>query len=161
MSGARATLLPDVALTPWSRTEHEQQTSVIERNTDEDEDDTSGREVVSTRRKREPVRSACANCRKRKTKCSGTWPVCQYCFKSDSQCSWDTTDGLTWTADLKAKVEEAEVRVNDLHVLVEAMRFGTDESSTMLLAQLRIGVDVGELVQSIRSGSSMAASKGV
>jgi hypothetical protein len=53
------------------------------------------------------------------------------------------------------------VRVNDLHVLVEAMRFGTDESSTMLLAQLRIGVDVGELVQSIRSGSSMAASKGV
>jgi hypothetical protein len=68
---------------------------------------------------------------------------------------------LTWTADLKAKVEEAEVRVNDLHVLVEAMRFGTDESSTMLLAQLRIGVDVGELVQSIRSGSSMAASKGV
>jgi hypothetical protein len=68
---------------------------------------------------------------------------------------------LTWTADLKARVEEAEVRVNDLRVLVEAMRFGTDESSTMLLAQLRIGVDVGELAQSIRSGSSVAAGKGV
>lgn len=60
---------------------------------------------------------------------------------------------MTKTEDLKAKLAKATRRTEDLSVLVSAMQFGTDEESTMLLAQLRLGVTVEVLIQSIRLDS--------
>jgi hypothetical protein len=131
---------------------HVKRAAAFEWGVNHSRDNTSDHEPVSTRKQREPVRSACVSCRKRKTKCSGQRPVCQYCSRSNIECSWQTIDGLTWAADLKAKVVEAAERVDDLDVLISAMKFGTDESSTMLLAQLRLGIGIKALAQSIRFG---------
>lgn len=60
---------------------------------------------------------------------------------------------MTKTEDLKAKLARAIRRAEDLRVLVSAMQFGTDYESTMLLAQLRLGVTVEDLVQLIRLNS--------
>jgi hypothetical protein len=85
-------------------------------------------------------------------KWSGQRPVCQYWSRSNIECSWEITDDFTWVADLKTKVAEAANRVDYLDILVSAMKFDMDKSSTKLLAQTRLGVGVEALAQSIRFG---------
>lgn len=112
----------------------------------------NGTKPETQRRMRtEVVISACSQCRKRKTKCSAERPVCSYCDRRGLDCSWDVLDGLTRLKDLKRKVQEAEMRLHQLRILVEAMRTGSDQVSTTLLARLRLGASVDELVQSLPS----------
>jgi hypothetical protein len=82
--------------------------------------------------------------------------VCQPCVASNTTCSWDTLDGLTRNQDLWARFAALVGQRDDFEVLVNAMRDGTDEQSTMLLAKLRLGIMVGTLAQSIRSRSDAA-----
>ncbi|KAK6443232.1 hypothetical protein LTR95_000056 [Oleoguttula sp. CCFEE 5521] len=136
-------------------------------------------EIASRMRKKaEPVKSACAQCQKRKTKCSGDRPICRFCSDRGLECSWDIGDGMTRTADLKQKLhaatgrgeklkrllsdeatrgaavrqklEAAEERQEDLNRLMEAMRSSTDQVSTMLLARLRLGEPIEDLIDSVR-----------
>lgn len=102
------------------------------------------------RKKAEPVKSACVQCQKRKTKCSGQRPVCRFCSDRNLECSWDIGDGLTRTADLKGKLLLANGRSDDLDELVGAMRHGTDQTSTMLLAKLRMGDTLETLLSGLR-----------
>jgi hypothetical protein len=119
--------------------------------TDGAESDASSDQTSRTRKKAEPVKSACVQCQKRKTKCSGQRPVCRFCSDRNLECSWDIGDGLTRTADLKRKLQEATGRSEDLDTLVDAMRYGTDEVSTMLLARLRLGEPIEDLVTALRT----------
>jgi hypothetical protein len=122
---------------------------------EEAESDASADQAGRTRKKAEPVKSACVQCQKRKTKCSGQRPVCRFCSDRNLECSWDIGDGLTRTADLKRKLQEANGRSDDLGALVDAMRSGTDQTSSMLLARLRIGDSLSELLSNIHiDGSS-------
>lgn len=57
---------------------------------------------------------------------------------------------MTTNQDLRTKIMNATKRGDDLEVLVNGMRVGTDEGSSMLLAQLRMGVSVRDLVRTIR-----------
>lgn len=77
------------------------------------------------------------------------------------KCSWDIEDGLTRSQSLKAKLANARRKLDDLEVLIHAMRDGTDEQSTMLLAKLRLGYDVETLAESIRSCSDAADTNGM
>jgi hypothetical protein len=118
--------------------------------------DTSPVQATKVRRKSEPVKSACMQCQKRKTKCSGHRPSCRSCSDRGIGCSWDIDDGLTRTAGLKKQLREAVGRSEDLCALVDAMRRGTDEVSSMLLAKLRIGTSLDHLLAGIeRESSSM------
>ena len=119
--------------------------------TDGAESDASSDQTSRTRKKAEPVKSACVQCQKRKTKCSGQRPVCRFCSDRNLECSWDIGDGLTRTADLKRKLQEATGRSEDLDTLVDAMRYGTDDVSTMLLARLRLGESIEDLVSALRT----------
>jgi len=105
---------------------------------------------VRARRKAEPVKSACVQCQKRKTKCSGQRPICRFCSDRDLECSWEVTDGMTRSADLKQKLQDANGKSEDLDLLVDALRSGTDLDSTMLLARLRLGTSVEDLAKSLR-----------
>lgn len=113
-------------------------------------------QVPRARKKAEPVKSACYSCRKRKTKCSGERPVCRSCSDRSIVCSWDITEGLTRNGDLRHKLQSANARLDDLVLLVETLRCGTDHVSTTLLAQLRLGASVEALAQSIRAEASGA-----
>jgi hypothetical protein len=124
------------------------------------EGDGSSDQPGRTRKKAEPVKSACVQCQKRKTKCSGQRPVCRFCSDRNLECSWDIGDGLTRTADLKRKLQEANVKSEELGDLVSAMRSGTDQTSSMLLARLRLGCSMEELLSNIRLDEASGSGEG-
>ena len=127
----------------------------------EAESDISSDQHGRTRKKAEPVKSACVQCQKRKTKCSGQRPVCRFCSDRDLECSWDIGDGLTRNADLKQKLQEANLKSEELSDIVTALRTGTDQTSSMLLARLRLGCSMEELLTNIRlDGSSRESRQG-
>lgn len=59
--------------------------------------------------------------------------------------------GNTPVKDLTRRLEEADMRAEDVHLVVETLRSGSDQTSIMLLARLRMGLSVGDLAQSIRA----------
>ena len=65
-------------------------------------------------------------------------------------CSWDTCDGLSHAADLRKKILDVQEQISDQSVIVEAMRSGTIYLATLLLAKLRSGAPIKELVADAR-----------
>lgn len=59
--------------------------------------------------------------------------------------------GNTPVRDLTRRPEEADMWADDVHLVVETLRWGSDQTSIMLLARLRMGLSVGNLAQSIRA----------
>lgn len=107
-------------------------------------------QATRLRRKAKLVKSACAQCQRRKTKCSGRRPVCQSYNDRALECFWDVDDGLTRTADLKDKLRKATQSYQDLGTLLDTLRHSTDQTSCMLLAKLRLGVSLKDLIAEIR-----------
>lgn len=115
-------------------------------------DDLSAAQKSRAGKKAKPVRSACLQCKKRKTKCSGQRPICQSCKDCVLDCLWEVPEGLTRMEGLREKLQSVTNRVDNLEALVGRMRDGTDEESTMLLATLRLGWSVEEMAHAIRTG---------
>ena len=65
---------------------------------------------------------------------------------------------MSRTAGLKQKLQEATRKHEDLNTLIDALRSGTDTESTMLLARLRLGTSVEDLVKSLRLDMGLASS---
>ena len=63
----------------------------------------------------------------------------------------DDVAGNTPVKDPTRRLEEADMRAEDVHLVVETLRSGSDQTSIMLLAGLRMGLSVGDLAQSIRA----------
>jgi hypothetical protein len=68
-------------------------------------------------------------------------------------CEWDIPGGLTRNEDLRRKLEEAEKFCEEAQVLIRALRSESIETSTMLLAKLRLGVSLSDLAESVRTGT--------
>lgn len=113
----------------------------------------------SSQKKSEPVKSACGQCQKRKTKCSGQRPVCGFCSERGLDCSWEIGDGLTRNADLRQRLADANDHAIDINMLVHDMRTNSDAVATTLLAKLRLGDSVQDLATGIRDGTSMEANE--
>lgn len=92
------------------------------------------------------TKSACAGCQRRKQRCTGDRPACQSCVDKGIACLYDVADGKTRSEDLKFKVQEATERGDKLDQLVSAMRHGSCEESSALLARLRRGATLDELL---------------
>lgn len=100
-----------------------------------------------------PVKSACIQCRRRKTKCSGQRPTCQRCLSRGARCSWDVCDGLTKDSDFRRKLQELASQLSVLETLIDKLRSETDHTATLLLAKLRLGVTPEDLVRPAHMGS--------
>ena len=120
-------------------------------------------------KKKESISSACNRCRTRKTKCSilvdhhntsldpsqpSKSPVCRFCHERGLTCEWDLLAGVTTNEDLRQKVRETTRLLDDMQVLFNAMQCGSDQTSSLLLAKLRVGVPVSNLAQSVRTGTA-------
>jgi hypothetical protein len=79
--------------------------------------------------------------------------VCQFCEERGLTCEWDIPGGLTRNEDLRRKLEEAERFCEEAQVLIKALRSESIETSTMLLAKLRLGVPLSDLAESVRTGT--------
>lgn len=53
---------------------------------------------------------------------------------------------MTRVADLKQRIEEGARRLECLETLVDLLRYETDETSTMILARLRLGASIVDIV---------------
>jgi hypothetical protein len=84
--------------------------------------------------------------RRRKQKCSGNRPLCHFCAEKQQTCNYEVAVGMTRTEDLKHKVKEATERADKMAQLVCAMQHGTEEQSSTLLARLRVGASVDDLL---------------
>jgi hypothetical protein len=112
-----------------------------------------------SRKKSEPVKSACGQCQKRKTKCSGQRPICGFCSDRGLDCSWEIGDGLTRNADLRQRLVEANSYTVDINMLVNEMRTNSDAIATTLLAKLRLGDSIEDLATGIRDGTSLTGKR--
>lgn len=70
--------------------------------------------ATSSRKKSKPVRSACNQCQRRKTKCSGERPTCQFCHDRGLTCSWQIGYGITRAEDLRQKLVVADTHTEDI-----------------------------------------------
>jgi len=136
---------------PWS-TNEENSSPQNTHNTD-----TSVNSSGSSRKRSEPVKSACGQCQKRKTKCSGQRPICGFCSDRGLECSWEIGDGLTRNADLRQRLTDANLHAIDINTLVHDMRTNSDAVATTLLAKLRLGDSIQDLATGIREGTSMTS----
>ncbi|KAF1353954.1 hypothetical protein BDV97DRAFT_128766 [Delphinella strobiligena] len=101
------------------------------------------------KRLREQTKTACLRCKKRKGKCSGERPVCTYCRNRKIDCQYDVRVGISKRAELERKLNEATTRSCELGILLHALQSGSDEESTMLLARLRMGESLDNIVSSL------------
>jgi hypothetical protein len=77
--------------------------------------------TVRTRKKSEPVKSAYFQCRKRKTKCTGRRPACQYCKDFNLDCLWENSEGLTRTEDMRQQLRSMTTNLDNLEAMVSKM----------------------------------------
>ncbi|KAI5201853.1 hypothetical protein E4T39_04974 [Aureobasidium subglaciale] len=82
---------------------------------------------------------ACIDCRKRKRKCNGERPSCSACQTRGLSCTYDVIEGATRTEDLKQRVSSLSLRVRNLELFVNKLRYSTDNEASAILAQLRLG----------------------
>lgn len=106
------------------------------------------------------TKSACVACQKRKQRCTGERPACKTCVDKGYTCSYDVADGKTRSEDLKFKIQEAEEREAKLMQLLSAMKHGTKEQSSSLLARLRMGASLEDLLETKTEPSTIAAFSG-
>lgn len=94
------------------------------------------------------TRAACAQCSRRKTKCSGERPTCSYCLGRGLACSWDIAEGMTRTSHLRQEIEVLQRSLETLQLLVNLLRTESDEAATTILARLRLGDIIEDIVAS-------------
>ena len=80
--------------------------------------------------------------------------MCRFCHERGLTCEWDLLAGVTTNEDLRHKVRETNRRLDDMQVVLSAMRSGSAQTSSLLLAKLRLGVPVSNLAQSVRTGNA-------
>lgn len=84
-------------------------------------------------------------------KCSGERPTCSYCHRRNLECQYDVRIGSSRRAELEQKLNEATSRSWELGIILHALRTGTDEESTMLLARLRMGESLDGVLNTLLS----------
>ena len=92
------------------------------------------------------VRSACTRCQHRKAKCTGTRPACAYCIERQLECIYDVAEGETRTNDLKRKLKDSEIRAQAFGRILAAMREGSIYQATEVLARLRMGESLRDIL---------------
>ena len=68
---------------------------------------------------------------------------------------------MTKTQDLKAELADVTRRLNNFGILIDAMTSGSNQSATMLLAQLRLGDEAEALAWSICANSDTGIDNGI
>jgi hypothetical protein len=71
--------------------------------------------------------------------CNGERPACSACQTRGLSCTYDVVEGATRTEDLKQKVASLSLRVQNLELFVNKLRYSTDNEASAILAQLRLG----------------------
>ncbi|KAJ4985633.1 bZIP transcription factor [Stagonosporopsis vannaccii] len=94
---------------------------------------------------------ACCNCRLKKAKCDGSRPSCTRCNGLQLSCQYDVTQGVSRAERFRLRKQRQTSITHNLTLLVDALRSGSDLEATTVLARLRLGESVDEIVRSLQS----------
>ena len=95
--------------------------------------------------------------------CDEKVPSCERCAAEGLMCQYDAgavnTHGVDAEQDLRYRLEAKEREYQESMFLLRIFRHGSEEDAQALLARLRIGHDVGEIIGSLRGTAGQSASK--
>ena len=83
--------------------------------------------------------------------------MCARCQKDNIVCVFDVSDGMTKMQGLQQQLDQRNVDHDRLMILMNAFQHGSDDLATFLLARLRIGESVEQLVCSIEAQEGVAS----
>lgn len=66
----------------------------------------------------------------------------------------DNMESLPTLAELELRFREVNAKTRDLEALIDAMQHSTDEDASMLLAKLRLGSPIEELVAPLQRSAN-------
>ncbi|KAK3709951.1 hypothetical protein LTR37_010570 [Vermiconidia calcicola] len=93
------------------------------------------------------TQNACTRCRQKKSKCDGKRPICGRCGKHGVECLYDVAEeGLTRMQNIQRQLESKTQEHGKLVNLFERLRHSTDNEAANILARLRLGACVDELI---------------
>lgn len=93
------------------------------------------------------TQSACQRCRGRKAKCDGVREVCGRCAKDGAVCVYDVPrEGITRLQNLQEQLDAHKREHAKLSAIFRALQQASDFEATSLLARIRLGSMVDELL---------------
>ncbi|KAH8711893.1 hypothetical protein GQ44DRAFT_730955 [Phaeosphaeriaceae sp. PMI808] len=102
------------------------------------------------RKRRQAIAIACVQCRNGKVKCDGMRPQCTRCGELHQPCQYDVPEGVTRSERMKLLRRESVInRAEELEHVIRALRTGSDEQASAILARLRIGDQVHEVAKEL------------
>jgi hypothetical protein len=89
------------------------------------------------RPKRTVTLGACVACRKRKSKCNGSRPVCTCCTQKKTDCVYEIGPNQNPSQAMKRKNEEMQSEVSNLRQLYEFLQSSPEEEAMEMLRRIR------------------------
>ncbi|KAF1996448.1 hypothetical protein P154DRAFT_320031 [Amniculicola lignicola CBS 123094] len=117
------------------------------------------RPIITQKPKRTVTLGACVACRKRKSKCDGTRPVCSCCAQKDTECLYELGPNEKPSQALKRKHEEMQGELSNLRQLYDFLRLRPEPEALEIFRRIRttqpettLSERIQELAKFIRHG---------
>ncbi|KAH4855471.1 hypothetical protein HBH75_086550 [Parastagonospora nodorum] len=108
------------------------------------------RSAPDSKRRRQAIAVACVQCRSGKVKCDGTRPRCMRCSEMDLACHFDVAEGVSRAERMRLlKRETLSGRAEEMERVIQALRTSSDDQASAILARLRIGNRLDEVVKTL------------
>lgn len=140
-------------------------------------DDTSTADRPKKAQRTFLTQNACTRCRQKKSKvrqpskhmltvglslqsqCDGKRPICARCEKHGAECIYDVAqEGVTRMQHLQNQLTSKSDDYDKLKQLFEAMQGGDNQRATMLLAKLRMGDSIDDLLSYVGESQGSSSS---
>lgn len=95
------------------------------------------RPILTSKPKRTVTLGACVACRKRKSKCDGSRPVCTCCSQKDTQCIYELGPNEKPSQAMKRKNEEMQGELSNLRQLYDFLRLRPEHEAFEILRRIR------------------------
>ncbi|KAF2703392.1 hypothetical protein K504DRAFT_177266 [Pleomassaria siparia CBS 279.74] len=95
------------------------------------------RPLLTQKPKRTVTLGACIACRKRKSKCDGSRPVCTCCAQKDTECIYELGPNEKPSQAMKRKNEEMQGELSNLRQLYDFLRLRPEQEAQEILRRIR------------------------
>ncbi|KAF1912013.1 hypothetical protein BDU57DRAFT_542619 [Ampelomyces quisqualis] len=108
------------------------------------------RSAPDPKKRRQAIAVACLPCRSSKVKCDGMRPRCTRCSELDLSCRFDVAEGVSRAERMKLlKRESMSGKAEEMERVIRALRTSSDDHASVILARLRIGDRLEDIVKDL------------
>jgi hypothetical protein len=95
------------------------------------------RPILTQKPKRTVTLGACVACRKRKSKCDGSRPICTCCSQKDTECVYELGPNEKPSQAMKRKNQEMQGELSNLRQLYDFLRLRPEQEAMEILRRIR------------------------